>query len=190
MDFKQIDMPDSGISADIFDRPFDVIGANVYSFRNADRLYSCVKIISSHKTLSAEGFRMTGRSSEIRRLLGFCLSQIPSSDIFDSGKYCIVSSMGADMLITLTKEGAMELARNGILKHMFQEMDNGTRLSLHGSDRGNVVFGPNVRVLNPLSSLERDERIWHLPKCETKGAAFFWETLKENGYVRLEMLNR
>lgn len=187
MNYTQLDMVGSGISAQMFGEKMDIIGVSISSFKSSDRNHTTLMLISSHTSHLADGISITGRSSEMRKVMGYAMSHIPNSDIFDSGRYCLVSSMGADMLITLTKEGAKELSENGVIEYMFQEMENGTRLKLYNSE-SSVVFGPNVRSL--YSAKENDERVWHLPECETKGAAFFWRTLKENGYVRLKLLNR
>lgn len=187
MEYRQLDMIEAGIAAHMFDKDFDILGASIHSFRTSGKMYSSAMLISAYSSPAADGLTLTGRSSEMRRMLSFLLSQIPNSDIFDSGRYCLVSNMGTDMLITLTKKGAKEIAENGVIEYMFQEMQNGTKLKLYNSE-SSVVFGPNVRLL--YSARDNDERIWHLPDCETKGTAFFWKTLRENGYVRLELLNR
>lgn len=184
--FSQLDIPNGSVRIYAKNDETHIIGIQVICDGTSRNSNTNILFIDSYGNIGTSSFQLSATTDDMHRFIEHVRMSLPNSDVFDMGRYCIVSNLGADMLITLTTEGRISLRENGTVPHMFQEMLNGTRLTLHLSDTHPNIIGPYVSVRKPLTGVI-DTRIWYFPECEKMGARHFWESMRSNGYV---ILNR
>lgn len=190
MQFEQLDFPTGDISMVFNEKQFQVIGVQVLSESDNSGSRTTLFLIDRYGKIDTSPCAISGDSFSMAAMIEGIRSQMPNVQIYDTGRYCVVSQLGEKMVITLTKEGRESLSDDGVLTYMFDDMDNGTKLSLNVDDIHPNIIGPYVSLTRSASKLEKgisDKRVWHYPECQINGKRQFWRQLSKQGFIILEL---